>query len=452
MKLLDRLSWIFAVTGGLVVVGFVLLLAINWHDRAPSATVREFEKALADRPAVADTDNAYLMLLGFGAPPDKDPLAIGAARLDWIGARSGATGRDSSGDPLPNADDHSAVREPDIAALLNRCGVVGDNCLQALDAAVSNKTSAARWLSDEAWLLERYETLLDEPAFREVDDRNHPFAPALPYKMVRDAQLLYLLSVYLAAARGDVDSVQAALNDDLAFWRMVLADSNQMLSKFIAGRIIIEHLQFGNLALRKLQAHGARNVIPEQWLASLNDAERSIYYPVINQWQQVRWSLTTDETGSDKAASDTEPPLWQTQDILNLYAENLKQQLLLLDVPYPDMPDAVIKANKLASPESWRWDWIYDPLGKRFLKELIFQKISTFAASAADLEGARRAAVVTSLLRDQGVPPASVRISLWGAELRNPYTGVPFAWSEDTGEIVFEGLKNQMTQEYRFKY
>src|SRR5690242_3439377 len=98
MKALKILGWLLFATFLLVVLLYLILVAINWKDRPPSAAVQRFEKILADRAMVSADDNAVVYIMGFGAPTDDDPVEAGARRMRWLEAFDDGTPPD--GDPL----------------------------------------------------------------------------------------------------------------------------------------------------------------------------------------------------------------------------------------------------------------------------------------------------------------------------------------------------------------
>ena len=55
------------------------------------------------------------------------------------------------------------------------------------------------------------------------------------------------------------------------------------------------------------------------------------------------------------------------------------------------------------------------------------------------IEGMRRAALLTAQLRERGVPLDAMAKELSGAELRNPFDGKPFEWSEEEQAVVYAG-------------
>ena len=72
-KTLRVVLWAVGAIIALPIVLYLILFAINFRDRPPSAEALAFEATLRDTPVVADADNAYVFLLGYSAPRDRDP-------------------------------------------------------------------------------------------------------------------------------------------------------------------------------------------------------------------------------------------------------------------------------------------------------------------------------------------------------------------------------------------
>ena len=66
-------GWTVLGLAALCVVLYLIAVAINWRDQEPSAIAVRFASLYRDRPVVADDDNAYVYLMGFGVSPDESP-------------------------------------------------------------------------------------------------------------------------------------------------------------------------------------------------------------------------------------------------------------------------------------------------------------------------------------------------------------------------------------------
>ena len=460
MKALKRLGLAVAAAAVLAVAPYLVLLAINRHDQPPSATVRAFEQALASRPVVADVDNAYLLMLGFGAPPDADPLQIGITRRDWIVATAADPDADTGEDPLPDDYHYESGRPPAVEAIASRCRTSAAECFDSID---ENPEAVQQWLAEEAWLLKRYRGLIGKPAYLETVDVRSDVA--LPFfGLIIEGQRLSLASTYLSATDGA--QVRMALNRDLAFWRMVLANSDLLITKLVAAAAVKIDFEIGNEIVRASQVKYSDDAVPELWLAAIDESERSMQRPFIGEWRIVQntvkrlTSNVVNPLASDYFAGRSWPqrmvwrsllPLWQPQDFSNRHAAILDQLVELFDVPYGSIPDAIRQSASVEDEFPWRFGGAYNPVG-RMLQLGAYSGFADRSAQVSDLEGIRRAALLTVLMRENNTPPESITAVLRDTELTNPYTGEPFGWSRETGEIVFVGLEKGERGEHRFRY
>ncbi len=67
--------------------------------------------------------------------------------------------------------------------------------------------------------------------------------------------------------------------------------------------------------------------------------------------------------------------------------------------------------------------------------------MTNYAVRVADLEGMRRIHVLAADLRSAGTSSADMYRALNGATTKDPYTGLPFAWSETRQAVIFRGLQ-----------
>jgi len=93
-------AWILTGILGAIVCFYLVLIAINWRDRAPSEAVLLARALIENRPEVPASDNAYIYILGFSAPDEADPQQAGEARLAWLKAR-GYAESSKTPDPVP---------------------------------------------------------------------------------------------------------------------------------------------------------------------------------------------------------------------------------------------------------------------------------------------------------------------------------------------------------------
>lgn len=449
--LLKILAWLIAGLLALIVLVYLVALAINWSDEPPSEAANRLERLVRERPLVADTDNGYVYLAGFAVAPEEDPQHWGARRVAWaenVLAQPPA-------DPVagfPGEDhDFKPGRGAAVQALSDKCSKPDAACAAALEAG---EKELAEWLGAEAWLLERYKTLLAHPAWRESvpwDDR----VPLPPYVQVREGQKLLFAEALMRAGRGDAAGVRQLLDADVRFWRHALAEADNLIPKLNAAAAVWRHFAWSNLVLRRLPRDAVRSAVPERWKEPLTNAEHSMLRSFAGEWAFFDRSIRrAGEIDGLPIASEDGPtwvqrafwrmanPMFQAQDTSNQQAILLASIAEVLEVSYAQYPQAIerVSALQYETAEAAFPHRFYNVIGDILFAIGASSDIAQYAARVADVEGVRQAALLAVELRARGVTPAQVPQMLADASLRSPYDGEPFAWDERTQEIVFVGL------------
>ncbi|WP_146204332.1 hypothetical protein [Massilia glaciei] len=445
---------------GLVLVLYLILLAVNWRDQPVGQAAARLAALSTGRAALAEGDNAYVFLMGFQVAPNEDPRAWGQKRIAWS-RQMAALPNIPDGAVPPGADTNfKAARTPEVQALSDACRTAEQACV---DAIGKGEATIAAWAASERWLFERYRALLAHQAWREDMPYDMRF-PMPAFHPVFEGQKLLHLKAWTLAGQGDAAGVKALLEADIRFWRLGLASSEMLISKMIAVAAINRHFSLGALALRRLPAQSAMQAMPQQWLAPVSDAERSMLRPFAGELRFAENALRRtdapeamreyDVTWGGKMATGVFKPLMQIQDTSNRYAEVLASVEDALRVPYAQLPQALVRASNITDAVAKKGpmpDRMYNPVGDMFLRVGI-PDFTNYAARVTDLEGVRRLAALTVGLHSRAVPAAQLRHQLAAADERNPYDGKPFQWDEKTGAILFVGLSEGERGRHAFIY
>ena len=404
-----------AISAGLLVAIYGILLFIHRDDRAPSAAAVSLASVLQQRPAVAPADNAYVYLMGMDSAPEADVRAAGATR---IAALETAARTQSFATLAASASVYRSERSAAVEALSMACGQSASVCGAALER---DPAAASAWAEAERWLHARYQVLIAHPHWRASPAMFDGDAPLPPLALVADGQMLHFIDAWQRAGKGDVGAVRALLDADLRFWRQVFAASDTVLMKTAAGTALRRHFALGTMALRRLPAQRQAEAIPDQWRTPLSMAEKSLRAPLAGELKSLELILRNKVAGSGGAATGMDVvamlrPAFKLQASLNEQAGKLQAQASAFDVDYRDLPQA-----------------LRSPAGK--------SNPLPHALSAADVEGVRRVHLLLVELRSAGVAPAAMAAKVAGAALTDPYTGAPFGWDEKRGSIVFRGLE-----------
>lgn len=438
-------GWGIASVAALVVAAYLALLAINWRDAPPSADAARLAAMLRDRPAVADSDNGFVHALGLAAPRHADPMALGARRRAWLEGDEAPS--DDTGDAgVPGEDvDYRAARPGDVAALSAACAEPAP-CVQA---AAAHPAAVMQWLASEQWLLDRYRAMLATGVWRESLPHD-PLARQAPYQHALEAQRLHLLAVRRLAMDGDTAMVREQLERDLRFWRMVLASSDMLVTRMIAGAAVRRHLQFGHLALRELPPGEVDAAVPPAWRQPLLDSERSLARVFAGEWDYgsgfLELAMASSASGPHGSAWQRVTkrllrPLYQPQDTLNRSAARMVRLGETSQLPYPALAAALAERARGPQPAALTFQ-AYNPVGA--LLDAIGGGHAAYAdyiARASDLEGIRRASLLSAMRRAKPAPAGDAGLTSDDAALRDPYTDASFGRDPVSGAVVFVGLE-----------
>lgn len=397
-----------------VVALYLIILAVNWRDRPVGAAAARLEQIVRDEPVVAEADNAYTYLIGLGAVTEHRPS-------------------------------HRDKPRDRYRALSDNCGEFNLACYQALD---SNEKLIGAWLKEEEWLLEHYLVLLDRRGWQAAS----PLVLADSLSAVSagfDGQRMLMQQAWLRAAAGDAAGVRQLLEKDIRFWRMVVASSGDLTIKEIAGWAIHGHFKWANLVLRKLPAQRQLQAVPQLWHMPVTREERSLLRPMAGERGRVAnvfdyFAASPDRT-SDRLhwlSAKLVLPTVQRQDYMNRYSALVTAVSDALDVPHAAFPAALRQARGMVrKARDDAFDgWAYNLMGNVVMRRMP-PDITAFGIRAADLEGTRRAALLTVQLRAEGVDTDQIAARLASAALRDPYSNQPFAWEAQARSVVFTGLE-----------
>lgn len=197
-KTLRVVLWLVGAVVATPVVIYLAALAINWRDQPPSPAALAIAAAEPASNPVADENNAYIYLLGFAAPRDRDPAAAGMARAAWIRELSNDLSITREADPGPQRlSEIEQLFEP--LRELNCAMDSGAPCFAALDRA---RDTIERVTTDQGWLIERYRRLLSYSGWADVTAEDF----RAPYPDHRRNTMRYLPLGGIAVPPGGADT------------------------------------------------------------------------------------------------------------------------------------------------------------------------------------------------------------------------------------------------------
>jgi hypothetical protein len=239
----------------------------------------------------------------------------------------------------------------------------------------------------------------------------------------------------------------------------------------IATAFLARHFAFSNLVMRRLQKTDSQTLVPDAWLVPFADDELSLKRAMAgelaffaNILSETKINRTVSMDGSDvsspeqislvdKWLADINSHFLLPQATQNAKAEHLLKLASILGVSPRELPQALEQADaymeELASYNNLLTP--YNPIGN-ILVRVAVPEYSGYAEKIYNLEGARRAALVTVRLREKGVGVDQVKSELTRSDITNPYNEKPFIWNAETKSIVFKGLGTEKRSTHSFLY
>jgi hypothetical protein len=218
---------------------YVALVLVNLRDEELSAEERSL--AQYHNPAVVDGQNAYLALLGFGAPSGTNPIEEGARRIADHNAAA-------AGDPW-GRERLAKIAEGKLQTAEGRKLNWAGGPLQLpdafdpsyLDQARAHAGDVQQLLNANAELVSRYRALLKLPEFSDTaaPDILAPITTGGSHSQIRR---LLLAQSAIDAQSGNADRALDFLSADSGLWRRVLAGSGTLVDEMLAVRFLASDL------------------------------------------------------------------------------------------------------------------------------------------------------------------------------------------------------------------
>lgn len=458
-KTLRVLAWVVGGLAALCLALYLVIIAINWRDAAPTPEATRMANLYRDRPAVRDEDNAFIFAMGFEVAPGESPLEMGRKRLAWLRQFEGPTELDSSTDPLGDSPNHRTEMHPALLAYFEACALSTAGCVAHAEA----DRTFDEWKASGDWLLERYRAFLALPGWREEVPTDIA-APLPSYQVVMDGQKILLLHARNRATSGDAAGVRDLLGVDLSFWRRVLASSDLLISKMIATAAMRRHFKLGAEAIGLLPPERMREALPPEWQVEISESERSMRRVMIGEWlfssgtirdlgRELAVTPPAEDSTMGTLLANFAGPFFQPQDTINQLADYYSRTIDLLEgVPLSGYEAGANRLSDLAAAvarESYPPRSLYNIPGRMMVGYGV--DYGSYVRRVGDIEGVRRAALAAIDLRAAKVMPEDIPAALAASPLRNPYNGEPFMWDASEGAVVFRGLEPGERGEHRFR-
>jgi hypothetical protein len=459
MKRLGKIAaWIIAMPLGLLVFCYLVLLAINYKDQPPSPAAISLDELLDGRQPVANEDNAFIYFMGFSADRDDDPRVSGLKRINQL--KESLSQSYFSLEQPDEPEGMSAYYSPLVKDMLERCRRFTVECEALVKADAGN---LAKWGAENAWIFSRYQVFISHNEWR----RLVPYSQNIVisgYSAVVKAHTLYLAMTLINAPETDSNDLAKLLDNDMRFWRRVLASSDELLTKMIAAAAITKHFQWASAIISQHPDMLSQGLLPSSWLEGFSKEELSLHTAMAGEWRFMTTSLNLLRNGqvsledSDRAvferwAAFFLSPLLLVGDTSNTYAEQVLRIKDALQTDYKYYPDAAASVTKMLNDMNKRdiASLVSNPIGKLTLSlsDIGFIRYSN---RVYDLEGIRRMALAMAQIRGKGVSLDNLQQALDISVYNDPYTGEPFQWDASQAAIRFDGLGARGDGGYLLRY
>lgn len=174
--------------------------------------------------------------------------------------------------------------------------------------------------------------------------------------------------------------------------------------------------------------------------------------PFVGEWLYFKSKIRLVKAEATEEQSESEDFLdwtlqrnlakhfFQEQATINRQAARTAEAARALSVDYTQLPAAAQRVRSLQGNvgAGLLEHGMYNVLGNVLIGAGGWD-MTKYAIRAADLEGIRRAALLTAELRSQGIPVEQMQAQL-AQSAGSPYDGKPFGWDDVAQSVVFTGL------------
>jgi hypothetical protein len=430
--MLKRLFLILLV---LVALPVAFMIVINLRDEPLAPEAEDFMKTPPAKAAKAE--NAFYYVVGFEAPPAEDPYKAGVAWLDAVEAIQEKL--------LSGAEAPWPEQPRGLAKIEAYCFPEKSSCIRWLKESTEGRPA----LTDNAAVVARYRRVLSYPAYAEtLEPRSYDY-PLPRYLAFSNAQRFFLLDIAQRLERGEIDEALAALRDEIAFDRRMLAGSRTLLHKMVAAAALQRTAVFASDALATYREQiGPRAAVLAEALKPLSPEERAItpglrseVIMAASALEPARWRGEKKAFGVDKVLLR---PFYQHRATVNMIYRVTQAWSDVDNAAAPDIGPAFIRAKE-AEPQFSVRRAIYNPVGKVLFYNSLPQPTAYFER-IHDTDALVRLVALHAEIVAQDVKPDDV--AAFSKRSVNPHTGKPFAWDPTTKQLSFEP-RNQHVREQK---
>jgi len=423
-------------------LGFALLVVVinrPWFDEALAPEL----VALRDSKPAPLEDNAFVFALGFMAPADRDPRAVGIEIIRVLQAR-----RDRGEPATISKEEKDAIRGPPLTldGLGTRSQPIaepsaatesfGMACLPRYELDCAHRLIAQAASLDPgepplAVLLPRYETLLQQAHYVETPAPD----PMTPWPPLDPIQKIGRLRLAISFRSDPTDVFLEKASQELAFWRTTLREAQLLGTKMTALAAIRWTNDFLSTLMRERQFDARDLALLRGFVRPFTREESDLGVAYLSE------SRTALLAGKPYVAEDSS---WVVRLLLQKNA-TFNQEF----------HDSIEPLRRRASLDARQYyaQKAYEPLrhefrvapgmfynfgGKLALSRSTWDAAQLFPARVHDEDG--RIALLLLQAEIEERPDLDAATIVRSSSLRNPYTGEPMEYDARAGTIGFACL------------
>jgi len=414
----------------LIIVGVAILavgfaLVVNLRDEPLLVEAAEFMKAPA--PGVAREQNAFYYVVGFEAPPKDDPHKAGLA---WLNAVDTTQQKLLAGGEAPWPEQPRGLAKIEAYCIPEKA-----SCIRWLKETTEGRPA----LADHAPIVARYRRVLAYPAYAEATDPRLYSYPLPRYLAFANAQRFLLLDIAQQLERGEIDEALAALRDEIAFDRRMLAGSRTLLHKMVAAAELQRAAVFASDVLASYRREiGPRAAMLAETLKPLTADERALTPALRTELVVAATSLEPARLRAEDTGLGVDArllrPFYQHRATVNTIYRLTQAWSEVDNVPASELGVAMTRAKE-AEPQFSARRAMYNPVGKM----LFFNNLPQLTASFERVHDTD--ALVRLVGLQAGIVAQDVKtddVPAFAKRTLDPYTGKPFAWDATKAQLSFE--------------
>jgi len=406
---------------------------------------------------IPDEQNGYFAMVGMNVSAGASPYAAGR---EWIAAVNEQNHKQALRKEYPKSpdglkyvafDDHAGIGQNKIF-----CAPGKESCWTKLAQSHGEVTA---WLSANKELLVRYKALNTYPRWQDAIRYQSDETPRISaYTSLYFGQSLLQASAMLAIEKGQVVQGIRMIEDDVQFFRNLLAGENRIDGKLVGSALLMNDLAW---LLETSQTHPTE--LKPYWsqLAKLVEplSPRQLTMSDAFRFEAQFYSLL-DNIYLRKSIQDDEfPPIlkrWvrlheKDNAYANLVVNRWGKIISLSDVTNASLtvPLRTEDFDNILNEKTGMWaDWYYNQIGSYWSDNLQNISYHNHVNRLFDLNALNTLVRLRITMLEQGVKAVDVPVFLSRSDPSqfNPETGKPFEWDEQRKQIYFFPAESRLRE------